>query len=138
MMIELIGLLLLACIIGFNVWYARQNGLYAYAKKHVTAYSFLVVCLVVYLLFFGGLSHITKSETIQGMIDNVVSNYIVVAAFVAVYVLERFLQNHFEDKEKLRQDYFALAEKYKGDNLISCGNITYPVASSWVGDISLF
>ncbi len=138
MMIELIGLLLLFCIIGFNVWYARQNGLYVYAKKHVTAYSFLVACLVVYLLFFGGLGHITKPETIQSLIDNIVSNYIVVIAFVAVYVLERFLQNRFEDKEKLRQDYFVLAEKYKGDNLISCGNITYPVVSAWVGDICLY
>lgn len=137
-MTYLIGLLLLACIIGFNVWYAHQNGLYTYAKKHITAYSLLVVCLVVYLLFFDGLSHIVKAETIQGLIDNVVSNYIVVVAFVVVYVLERFLQNRFEDKEKLRQDYFAIAEKYKGDNLISCGDITYPVASAWVGDICLY
>ncbi len=83
-MTYLIGLLPLACIIGFNVWYACQNGLYTYAKKHITAYSLLVVCLVVYLFFFDGLSHIVKAETIQGLIDNV---------FLVVKMRERSKKN---------------------------------------------
>ncbi len=144
----LIGLVLLFVIIGINVWYFRNKSLYSYAKDHIAAYTFLGLLLDVYLVFFGGLGHFFTFDTIQGLIDNVISNYIVVGVIVFLYYFEKHVKNKYEDKEKLRQDYFNLADKYRlkknnGEydninNLISDGNVIYPVSSSWTGDICLY
>lgn len=133
-----LGSVILIAIIGFNIWYIRNKGEYVYAKNHVLAYSVLLVCLDVYLVFFGGFRHFLSIETIRGLIDNVISNYIVVGVIVLVYIFEKRLKNKYEDREKLRQDYFSLAKKYEKDNLISYGEVKYPVASYWTGDICLY
>lgn len=144
----LIGLIILLAIIGINVWYFRNKSLYSYAKNHIAAYSFLALLLDIYLVFFGGLSHFLSLGTIQGLIDNVISNYIVVGAIVVLYIFEKRLKNKYEDKEKLRQDYFNLADMYTKvkdkdtkiniNNLLSYGDVTYPVSSSWKGDICIY
>ncbi len=137
-MFYVLGSVILLAIILINVWYIRNKGAYSYAKNHIAAYSVLCVCLDMYLVFFGGFRHFLSIETIQGLIDNVISNYIVVGVIVLVYIFEKRLKNKYEDREKLRQDYFALAKKYEKDNLISYGELKYPVASYWTGDICLF
>lgn len=128
-MFEIItAILIFICIIIFNILFLKKKGSYQYATQHVVVYSCMVVIFVCYFFIFDGLSHFKNRATLEGIVDNIISNYVVVVFIVFFYIFEKWMKNRAEDKEKLRQDYDALAEKYNAEKLIRrSDDSSYPV-----------
>jgi len=124
----IIGILLIVCIIIFNILFLKKKGSFQYATKHIAVYSCLAVLIVCYLLFFEGLLHLKNRTTLEGIVENVISDYFVVVFIFFFYIFEKWLKSRGEDKEKLRSDYDMLAKKYNAEVLISRSNgYYYPV-----------
>ena len=134
-----ITLIIIATIVLYNVLELKKS-VYQYATKHIFTYSLMIALLFFYLFLLGGISHIKNRETLEGILDNVISNYII-AFFVFILLwLDKILKSKGEDKEKQRHDYDALAKQYfKEDNLISRSDKNYyPVVNMGSFNISIY
>ena len=132
------GSLCILCIVLFNIIYVKGKGFYQYATRHVLAYSLLVVFLCLFIFFFSGYKRLQEAETIIDFIIEILSNYVSLFAVALVYFIERSIKNRYEDKEKLSDDYVALAEKYGQDNLIADESVVYPVVLLGQGNLCVY
>lgn len=114
---------------------------YQSAKKHgFTVASIALIIAIIYAMEL--YAHFTEMQSWIGIADNILSGSIFAILCVLFWGLEKKIKNRFEDAEKLRQDYDALAQKYRKNNLIEVVNqdgstITYPVINLGIGFISL-
>lgn len=114
---------------------------YQSAKKH----GFIVASVAFFIAIIYAVesyAHFKEIQSWTGIADNILSGSIFAILCVLFWQIEKRIKNRSEDAEKLRQDYAALAEKYKQNNLIKVVNpdghtITYPIISLGMGIISL-
>ena len=128
-------ILIIALSVLANVIICKLIKRYQYTRKHILIYSFLITLLFIYLFVFDGSTQLRDKTTLPSITINVISNYVVVILGVAVFFIERHLENLVEDEGKLSEDYDELAEKYDEENLIERAKdaqhepIYYPVVN---------
>lgn len=136
---------LIAVAAAVNVGWIKKFGAYDYARKHVLAYTLFILPLVcafyLYIVYLSGQDNSVEklTDTFADLILNVVSNYVILAAFGLTYFIEKRIRNNNEDKEKLTTDYKSLLDTYKKEtNFVSAGDTRYPVVSLGKGDICVY
>ena len=114
---------------------------YKSAKKH--GFTIAGIALFIAIIYaIEQYAHFKDIKSWIGIADNILSGAIFAIFCVLFLGIEKRIKNRFEDAEKLRQDYNALAEKYKKNNLVKAVNqdgsiISYPVIHLGTGFISL-
>ena len=136
---------IIVTVILFNAYYVTYKSPYHYASKHIPAYSvFILLLLFLFMRVITENSYqeLWSSTNRLAVFLNIISNHILVAAFLIVLELENWIKNKYEDKEKLCIDYQALVNRYHKDRLLTVCNgngtkITYPIFVLGTGEIEI-
>ena len=114
---------------------------YQSAKKHgfIIANIALIIAIIYALELY---AHFSELQSWIGIADNIFSGSIFAILCFLFLGVEKRIKNHYEDAEKLRQDYDVLSQKYIKNNLVQAvndngSNVTYPVIKLGIGSILL-
>lgn len=113
-----------------------------YCAKHHIYLSATITFSIAILYTINHFSHLKNINTWLGLADDLLSGFIFAILCIIFVKGEKIIENRFEDKEKLCQDYAYLSQEYNKDDLVDIKNrdnssVVYPIVKLGCGNISL-
>ncbi|MDY4586446.1 MAG: hypothetical protein SPC84_06180 [Oscillospiraceae bacterium] len=141
MKIEIILCLITTIVyIGAGVYF-RVKKPYESASNH--RFMILTLSYVIAMIYaIERYAHFKQYDTWISLADNILSGSVFAGLCLIFWRYERYIQNKYEDREKLTVSYAELAERYFKDNLVIANNndgsnVKYPVINLGTGYVFL-